>query len=75
LAPEEDALFWEPNFTAAAFEDEKGYMAMLSGFLDVLEGKKSRIADAEAGLAAMNLLEACWTSWREKREVYLDPSD
>lgn len=59
LAGDGDTRSWEPNLTAARNEDPKGYAALLSGFVDSLQGKPApdlpTIAD---GVRAMHALEA-----------------
>ena len=53
-----DTLVWEPNFTAAANEDHKGYHGLLAAFLRAVKGEANdapRIAD---GVRAMRVLEA-----------------
>jgi myo-inositol 2-dehydrogenase/D-chiro-inositol 1-dehydrogenase len=56
LADGVDTLLWEPNLTAAANEDHKGYHALLGDFLRVVHGTADvpTIAD---GARAMELLE------------------
>jgi myo-inositol 2-dehydrogenase/D-chiro-inositol 1-dehydrogenase len=58
LDPAQDALIWEPNLTAAAHEDHKGYHALLSAFLRRVEGKPSDAPEIGAGVQAMKVLEA-----------------
>ena len=43
LDPAQDALIWEPNHTAAANEDHKGYHALLASFLARVEGRAAFI--------------------------------
>ena len=56
LADDVDTLLWEPNLTAAANEDHKGYHALLGDFLRAVHGTADvpTIAD---GARAMELLE------------------
>ena len=53
----QDALVWEPNLTAAANEDHKGYYALLSAFLACVRGEPSDAPDIEDGVRAMQVLE------------------
>jgi myo-inositol 2-dehydrogenase / D-chiro-inositol 1-dehydrogenase len=39
LDPQQDTLTWEPNLTAAANEDHKGYHALLTAFLAAVKGE------------------------------------
>jgi myo-inositol 2-dehydrogenase/D-chiro-inositol 1-dehydrogenase len=57
LVDGEDTLVWEPNLTAAANEDHKGYHALISAFLATLRGEKVGAPDIADGAAAMALLE------------------
>ena len=57
LDPAQDALVWEPNLTAAANEDHKGYHALLSAFLARVRGDPSDAPDISDGLRAMQVLE------------------
>ena len=57
LADGIDTLVWEPNLTAAANEDHKGYHALLADFVRVARGEKVDYPDADAGARAMALLE------------------
>lgn len=57
LADGVDTLVWEPNLTAAANEDHKGYHALLGAFLDAVRGKPGAPTIAD-GARAMVLLEA-----------------
>ncbi len=57
LDPAQDALAWEPNLTAAANEDHKGYHALLSAFLARVRGEPSDAPDIEDGVRAMQTLE------------------
>jgi myo-inositol 2-dehydrogenase / D-chiro-inositol 1-dehydrogenase len=54
----QDTLCWEPNMTAAANEDHKGYHALLSAFLARVAGDTSDAPDIVDGVRAMRLLEA-----------------
>jgi myo-inositol 2-dehydrogenase/D-chiro-inositol 1-dehydrogenase len=58
LDPGVDTLVWEPNWTAAANEDHKGYYALLSDFATVARGGTAEVPDAAAGARALRLLEA-----------------
>ena len=58
LDPAQDALLWEPNLTAAANEDHKGYHALLSAFLARVRGEPSDAPVIEDGVRAMRVLEA-----------------
>ena len=58
LDPAQDALVWEPNQTAAANEDHKGYHALLSAFLNRVKGEPSDAPDIADGVRAMRVLEA-----------------
>lgn len=57
LDPAQDALLWEPNLTAAANEDHKGYYALLAAFLARVRGEPSDAPDIEDGMRAMRVLE------------------
>ncbi len=57
-----DTLIWEPNLTAAANEDHKGYHALLGDFVRAARGEKVDFPDAEAGARAMSLLEQALAS-------------
>jgi myo-inositol 2-dehydrogenase / D-chiro-inositol 1-dehydrogenase len=57
LDPMQDALVWEPNLTAAANEDHKGYHALLAAFLARVRGEPSDAPDIEDGVRAMQVLE------------------
>lgn len=54
----QDTLTWEPNLTVAANEDHKGYHAILSQFVALLEGRPTDIPQIADGVRAMRLLEA-----------------
>ncbi len=54
----QDALIWEPNLTAAANEDHKGYHALLAAFLRRVNGEASDAPEIGAGVQAMRVLEA-----------------
>ena len=58
LDPAQDALIWEPNLTAAANEDHKGYHALLSAFIRKIRGEPSDAPDIHDGVRAMRVLEA-----------------
>ena len=58
LDPAQDALIWEPNHTAAASEDHKGYHALLAAFLARIHGEPSDAPDIADGVRAMRVLEA-----------------
>lgn len=53
----EDTLVWEPNLTAAANEDHKGYHALLGDFVRAARGEPTNAPNAADGAAAMALLE------------------
>jgi len=57
LLPGEDALVWEPNLTAAANEDHKGYYALLADFVAAARGQKVKAPSARDGARAMALME------------------
>ena len=57
LDPMQDALVWEPNLTAAANEDHKGYHALLAAYLARVRGEASDAPDIEDGVRAMQVLE------------------
>ncbi len=58
LDPQVDTLVWEPNFTAAANEDHKGYHALLGAFLKAVRGEANDAPRIEDGARAMAVLEA-----------------
>jgi myo-inositol 2-dehydrogenase/D-chiro-inositol 1-dehydrogenase len=58
LDPAQDALVWEPNLTAAANEDHKGYHALLAAFLRRIKGEPSDAPEIADGVRAMCVLEA-----------------
>lgn len=58
LDPAQDALVWEPNHTAAANEDHKGYHALLAAFLRRVRGEPSDAPGILDGVRAMRVLEA-----------------
>ncbi len=62
LADGTDTLVWEPNLTAAANEDHKGYHALLADFVRAARGEKIEVPDAAAGARAMALLEQALAS-------------
>jgi myo-inositol 2-dehydrogenase/D-chiro-inositol 1-dehydrogenase len=53
----EDTLVWEPNLTAAANEDHKGYHALMGAFLATLRGEDVGAPSIADGANAMALLE------------------
>jgi len=57
LVDGEDTLIWEPNLTAAANEDHKGYHALIGAFLATLRGERVGAPDIADGASAMALLE------------------
>jgi myo-inositol 2-dehydrogenase/D-chiro-inositol 1-dehydrogenase len=57
LAEGVDTLVWEPNLTAAANEDHKGYSAILADYLAVARGEARNAPGLEDGARAMELLE------------------
>ncbi len=57
LVDGEDTLVWEPNLTAAANEDHKGYHALLGDFVRAARGEAVTIPDAADGARAMALME------------------
>jgi myo-inositol 2-dehydrogenase/D-chiro-inositol 1-dehydrogenase len=56
LADDVDTLVWEPNLTAAANEDHKGYHAILGDFVRAVRGEAGAPTIAD-GARAMELLE------------------
>ena len=58
LDPAQDALLWEPNHTAAAQEDHKGYHALLAAFVRRIQGEPSDAPEIADGVQAMRVLEA-----------------
>ncbi|MFO1151898.1 MAG: Gfo/Idh/MocA family oxidoreductase [Alsobacter sp.] len=62
LVDGEDTLVWEPNLTAAANEDHKGYHALLGDFVRAARGETVPVPDAAAGARAMALLEQALAS-------------
>ena len=67
LDPAQDTLSWEPNLTAAANEDHKGYHALLAAFLARISGEPSDAPDIADGLRAMQVLEAMIRSMQTGR--------
>ena len=65
LVDGEDTLVWEPNLTAAANEDHKGYHALLGDFVRAARGEPVDVPDAAAGARAMALLEQALASASE----------
>ncbi|CAH1648789.1 MULTISPECIES: Gfo/Idh/MocA family oxidoreductase [unclassified Chelatococcus] len=57
LVDSEDTLVWEPNLTAAANEDHKGYHAILGEFVRAARGEQVSFPNAADGARAMALLE------------------
>ena len=57
LTTAEDTLVWEPNLTAAANEDHKGYYALLADFVAAARGEKVAAPNARDGARAMALME------------------
>lgn len=53
---------WEPNLTAAANEDHKGYHAILSDFVAIAKGESRDAPNLDDGARAMALLEAVMKS-------------
>jgi myo-inositol 2-dehydrogenase / D-chiro-inositol 1-dehydrogenase len=53
----EDTLVWEPNLTAAANEDHKGYYALFADFLALARGEAVDAPSARDGARAMRLME------------------
>jgi len=68
LDPAQDTLLWEPNQTAAANEDHKGYHALLGAFLRAVRGEENDAPDIVAGARAMRVLEAMVRSIDSGRE-------
>ena len=67
LDPMQDALVWEPNMTAAANEDHKGYHALLAAFVRRVNGEASDAPDIVDGVRAMRVLEAMTRSMESGR--------
>jgi myo-inositol 2-dehydrogenase/D-chiro-inositol 1-dehydrogenase len=66
LSSDNDTLVWQPNFTAAANEDHKGYAALTADVANGLAGQPTaapRIAD---GVTAMATLERMIANIKEK---------
>ena len=53
-----DTLVWEPNLTAAANEDHKGYCALLAAFVRAATDEASDAPTIADGARAMRVLEA-----------------
>jgi myo-inositol 2-dehydrogenase/D-chiro-inositol 1-dehydrogenase len=68
LDPAVDTLVWEPNFTAAANEDHKGYHGLLAAFLRAVKGEANDAPDIADGVKAMRVLEAVVRSMGSGRE-------
>lgn len=67
LDPSQDTLIWEPNLTAAANEDHKGYHALLAAFVRRVQGEPSDAPDITDGVRAMRVLEAMTRSMESGR--------
>ena len=52
-----DTLCWEPNFTAAANEDHKGYAALIADVAALFKGEASAAPQIHDGVLAMASLE------------------
>ena len=63
-----DTLVWEPNFTAAANEDHKGYHGLLAAFVRAVKGEAHDAPDIGDGVKAMRVLEAVVRSMASGRE-------
>ncbi|WP_421981209.1 Gfo/Idh/MocA family protein [Roseibium sp.] len=57
LLEKADTLSWEPNFTAAANEDHKGYSALMADVAAAFRGEKTNAPDIVDGVRAMANLE------------------
>ena len=57
LEPGVDTLCWEPNFTAAANEDHKGYAALIADAAAAFKGEASAAPQIHDGVVAMASLE------------------
>ncbi|MFK7862401.1 MAG: Gfo/Idh/MocA family protein [Granulosicoccus sp.] len=57
LLNNEDTLCWQPNFTAAANEDFKGYHSMLGDVIPALSGEHTAAPTIHDGVVAMERLE------------------
>ena len=66
----QDTLVWEPNFTAAANEDHKGYYALLAAFLSAVRGEPNDAPTIADGVRAMRVLEAMVRSMASGRAEY-----
>jgi myo-inositol 2-dehydrogenase/D-chiro-inositol 1-dehydrogenase len=60
----EDTLVWEPNLTAAANEDHKGYHALLGDFVRTVRGEDVGAPNAADGARAMALLDQAIANMR-----------
>ena len=69
LKDAEDTLVWEPNLTAAANEDHKGYHALLAAFVRAVRGEPNDAPTISDGVRAMRVLEAMVRSMESGREV------
>jgi myo-inositol 2-dehydrogenase / D-chiro-inositol 1-dehydrogenase len=67
LDPQQDTLTWEPNLTAAANEDHKGYHALLTAFLAAVKGEPNDAPTIIDGVMAMRVLEAMVRSMKSGR--------
>ena len=67
LDPRADTLTWEPNLTAAANEDHKGYHGLLAAFVARIRGEPSDAPDITDGVRAMRVLEAMMRSLESGR--------
>jgi myo-inositol 2-dehydrogenase / D-chiro-inositol 1-dehydrogenase len=67
LDPGQDTLVWEPNLTAAANEDHKGYHGLLAAFLRAVQGEPNDAPDIADGVQAMRVLEAMIRSMENGR--------
>lgn len=67
LDPAQDTLVWEPNLTAAANEDHKGYYALLYAFVRAVVGEPNDAPTIAEGARAMLVLEAMIRSMQSAR--------
>jgi myo-inositol 2-dehydrogenase / D-chiro-inositol 1-dehydrogenase len=67
LDPQQDTLAWEPNLTAAANEDHKGYHALLSAFLAAVRGEPNDAPTIADGVTALRVLEAMIRSMKSNQ--------
>jgi myo-inositol 2-dehydrogenase / D-chiro-inositol 1-dehydrogenase len=68
LDRDEDMLSWEPNLTAAANEDHKGYHGLLKAFVARVRGEPSDAPEIADGVAAMRVLETMARAMGSGRE-------